>query len=327
MWETAHTVCIPNGKMAFPFGSMHDVSDLKQANEALRESQQRLDLALDAGGCGMWDFNPTKFSDTHYNDRWFTMLGYEPDELPHTAQTWLSLLHSDDYERVHRKLQDHVEGKGDYIAEFRLKAKGGDYRWIRSLGKVVAWDRNGTAERMIGIHIDITHQKETEEALEKAHKELEQRVEERTHDLVQSKKQLEEINTALRVLLKQRQEDKTQLEDKVLSNVKDLVVPYLEKLKNMSLDANQKVYVDILESNLLDIISPFSHRLSMKHLHLTPTQIQIANLVKDGKTTKEIGQLMHSSPRTVECHRKNIRKRLGINNTKSNLRAYLLSIE
>ena len=305
---------------------MHDVSDLKQANEALRESQQRLDLALDAGRCGMWDFNPITLRDTHYNDRWFTMLGYEPDELPHTAQTWLSLLHPDDYERVHRKVQDHVEGKGDYIAEFRLKAKGGDYRWIRSLGKVVAWDRNGTAERMIGIHIDITHQKETEKALEKAHKELEQRVEERTHELVQSKKQLEEINTALRVLLKQRQEDKTQLEDKVLSNVKDLVLPYSEKLKNTSLDANQKVYVGILESNLLDIISPFSHRLSMKHLHLTPTQIQIANLVKDGKTTKEIAQLMHSSPRTVECHRRNIRRRLGINNTKSNLRAYLLSI-
>jgi DNA-binding CsgD family transcriptional regulator len=137
----------------------------------------------------------------------------------------------------------------------------------------------------------------------------------------------EELNTALRVLLKKREEDKTDLEEKVLSNVKDLVLPYLEKLKNTSLDANQKVYVGILESNLLDIISPFSHRLSSKYLGLTPTQIQVANLVKGGKATKEIAQLMHLSPRTVECHRENIRKRLGIKNTKANLRTYLSSIE
>ena len=146
-------------------GAVRDITERERAEEALRESQQRLDLALDAGGCGMWDFNPTTFGDTHYNDRWLTMLGYAPDELPHTAETWLNLLHPDDYEPVQGKLQYHLEGKGDYITEFRLKAKGGDYRWIHSVGKVVASDPNGTPERMIGIHIDITDHREAEEAL------------------------------------------------------------------------------------------------------------------------------------------------------------------
>jgi PAS domain S-box-containing protein len=71
LWEWADTVRDANGKVEFAFGLMHDVSDRKQADDALRESQQRLDLALDAGGCGMWDFNPMTFGDTHYNDRWF----------------------------------------------------------------------------------------------------------------------------------------------------------------------------------------------------------------------------------------------------------------
>ncbi len=326
LWEWADTVRDANGKAEFAFGLMHDVSDRKQADDALRESQQRLGLALDAGRCGMWDFNPITFGDTHYNDRWFTMLGYEPDELPHTAETWLNLLHPDDYEPVQARLQDHLEGKGDYIAEFRLKAKGGDYRWIHSVGKVVAWDSDGTPERMIGIHIDITDHREAKEALQKAHDELEQRVEERTAELVQSKKQLEEVNTALRVLLKRREEDKAELEEKVMSNMNDLVLPYIEKLKNTSLDSNQMSFVNILESNLKEIVSPFSHKLSSKYLGLTPTEIRVANLVKEGKTTKEIAEFMNSSGKTVQTHRDNIRKKIGIRHRKVNLRTYLSSL-
>jgi DNA-binding CsgD family transcriptional regulator len=139
-------------------------------------------------------------------------------------------------------------------------------------------------------------------------------------------KNLEEVNIALRVLLKQREGDKAELEEKVLSNVKDLVLPYLEKLKMTSLDANQISYMSILESNLSDIISPFSRRLSSKYLGLTPTEIRVANLVKDGKTTKEIAEFMNVSDKTVQTHRDNIRKKFGIKHKKTNLRTYLSSL-
>jgi DNA-binding CsgD family transcriptional regulator len=152
-------------------------------------------------------------------------------------------------------------------------------------------------------------------------------VKERTAQLVQSKEQLEEVNTALRVLLKRREEDKSELEEKVLSNVKDLVLPYVERLKKTPLNNHQKSCAEVLESNLTDIVSPFSRRLSSKYLGLTPTEIRVANLVKDGKTTKEIAEFMNISGKTVETHRDCIRKKMGIKHKKANLRTHLLSLE
>jgi len=109
--------------------------------------------------------------------------------------------------------------------------------------------------------------------------------------------------------------------------VRELIVPYIEKLKENTLDEKQRVYVNILESNLNDIISPFSHRLTSRFLNFTSAEIQVANLVKHGKTTKEIAGLLNLSGKTIEVHRKNIRRKIGIRNEKANLRTHLLSIQ
>ncbi|MCP4135979.1 MAG: PAS domain S-box protein [bacterium] len=138
--------------------------------DALKESEERLVLALDASNSGIWDFNPYTFTDTdtHYSDRWFTMLGYEPHELPHTTETWTNLIHPEDLEQVQRKLKEHINGKNEYSAEFRMKTKSGAYCLIHSIGKIVSWDDDGHPERMIGIHSDITERKKVEEELEKS---------------------------------------------------------------------------------------------------------------------------------------------------------------
>jgi len=131
----------------------------------LRESEERLALALDASNSGLWDFNPHTFTNIHYNDRWFTMLGYEPDEFPQSSETWINLMHPEDFEPVKKKLQDHIEKKSSYSAEFRMKTKSGNYRWIYALGKVVSWDKTGNPDRMIGVHIDINDLKHAREDL------------------------------------------------------------------------------------------------------------------------------------------------------------------
>jgi DNA-binding CsgD family transcriptional regulator/ligand-binding sensor protein len=135
---------------------------------------------------------------------------------------------------------------------------------------------------------------------------------------------LEEVNTTLRVLLNQREEDKNELEENILSNVKDLVLPYVEQLKKSELPAEQTSTIDIIEANLKKITSPMIRKIET--FGLTAREISVASLLKEGKTTRHIADLLNISPKAVEFHRYNIRKKLGLDHKKTNLTSYLLSI-
>jgi PAS domain S-box-containing protein len=174
----------------------------------------------------------------------------------------------------------------------------------------------GEKRALFTILHDITERKQSEDALRDKERELKIK----TGDI-------EEANTALRVLLKRREEDKAELEEKVLSNVKELILPYVAKLNKSGLNEKQKAYVAILESSLDDIVSPFSRKLSSWYLKFTPAEMQIANLIRGGKSTKEIAELLSLSSDTIETHRKNIRRKIGINNKRINLRTCLSHIQ
>ena len=137
---------------------------------------------------------------------------------------------------------------------------------------------------------------------------------------------LKELNASLRVLLESREEDAKAVGEKVQSNVRLLLIPFLDKLNRSQLDPKQRAYVDVLQLTLDEIVSPFSRELSSKYVSLSPTEIHVANLVKDGKKTKQIAEMMDLSKRTVESHRQTIRKRLGLKG-KGNLRSSLLSVK
>lgn len=158
-------------------------------------------------------------------------------------------------------------------------------------------------------------------------KRVEQALLDRERALERQTRDLEEVNAALKVLLKQREVDKTELEERLMVNFRELVRPLLEKLKTSGLNQRQQAFLELVETQLKDILSPFLHGVSQRYLKLTPTEIQVANLVKYGKSTKEVANLLNISARTVEVNRNNIRKKLGITNKKVNLRTYLLSIK
>jgi DNA-binding CsgD family transcriptional regulator len=203
--------------------------------------------------------------------------------------------------------------------------------------------------------VDISEHKKMDVALQKAYDEIEARIVERTAELAKANVELErevvvrkraeaalqsramaykeqavrvkETNAALKVLLQQRDADKIELEEKVLLNVNQLILPYLDKLKRRKLDAKQKAYAEILESNLKEIVSPLARSLSSKMLLLSHTELDVANLVHQGKTTKQIAETMNLAESTVDFHRNNIRAKLGVKNKKIGLYTYLSSLK
>jgi len=128
------------------------------------------------------------------------------------------------------------------------------------------------------------------------------------------------------VFMKQKDRDREEIEDKILGNVNELVEPYLKKLKKSKLDATQGVYLDIIESNTADILSPFLQRTTSKYADFTPREVQVASLIKEGRATKEIAGLLDVSVKGVEFHRRSLRKKLGLKGRKPNLRLHLISL-
>jgi len=175
------------------------------------------------------------------------------------------------------------------------------------------YDGKGNIVGAIESIRDITERKNDEEILRKREKDLELK-----------RGELQDVNTALRVLLKQRDGDRSEMEEKILSNIKLLVLPLIEKLKSYS-DPKVVSCVNVIDSNLQDIISPFSYKLSSKFLNMSNKEIAVANLIKEEKTTKEITEILNSSLGTINVHRCNIRKKLGLTKTQ-NLCAYLSSL-
>jgi DNA-binding CsgD family transcriptional regulator len=146
--------------------------------------------------------------------------------------------------------------------------------------------------------------------------ELERQMKERTTELY-------ETNIALKILLKKREEDKKALEGYVMANIEKLVEPFLTRLEESRLTEQQQELVGILRSNIEELTSPFAEKFTAKLTRLTPVEIQVANLVKLGKSTKEIAQIMHLSAGTISIHRKNIRKKLDLTHQKTNLQSIL----
>lgn len=155
---------------------------------------------------------------------------------------------------------------------------------------------------------------------------LEQQVKERTRALEEKTRLLEDMNTALKVLLEKREEDKLEIEKRIMINIDQLINPYLEKLAKSDLNSQQTAYLEILQSHIDEIVSPFTRNLSIRQWNLTPTEMRVAILVKQGRKTAQIAKLLELSPRTVEAHRRGIRVKFGLARKKTNLMSYLRSI-
>jgi PAS domain S-box-containing protein len=244
--------------------------------------------------------------------------GYRVEEFMNDPDLVMKIAHPDDRALLVRHEQKLVIEQV-YNFDFRIITRDGEERWINHICQSV-FSPDGKSLGRRASNRDITLRKKLEIELDRDNQQLEKLVKTRTAEL-------EELNAALKVLLQYRETQKTEIEQRMLANVNELVTPYLEKLKTSQLGVTQKAYIDIVETNLKDILSPFLHHLSMTQYNLTPQEIQIATMIKSGRASKEMASILNVSGRTINFHRENIRKKLGLRNKEVNLRSHLLSIK
>lgn len=322
-----------------------DITDQKKLELALRRSRQRYRALVETTSDWIWEVDKNT-TYTYCSPKVMDILGYSPDQI--LGQTPFEFMPGTEAKRVSGLFQEITNRREPFAGLENVNLHKAGHEVVLETSGIPLFDDKGNYIGFRGIDRDITKRKQAESSLENLNEELERRVEERTVALMETNRQLkeeidernlveaelriktrdlEELNIALKVLLKKRDEDKLELEEKIVGNVKELIFPYLEKLKRKNFGKREQTYLEIVESNLNAIISPFERTLSSKFIKLTPSEIQVANLIKLGKTSKEIAALSNLSFKTIEFHRDNIRTKLGLKNKKVNLRTHLMSLD
>jgi len=302
------------------FEVAQDLIDLQKAQWELQKERDYFKNVLDnsADAIGIVD---SKGRFIRWNKRAEELFGYSFEELKGKSAFEL-YADKEELDRMLRELRARSYVR-DYEIVIRTK-NGCEVPFSVSISMLK--DGKGQNIGSVCVARDLSQIKQVQAALRESNDKLEQRVQERTTELINANTKLEEANIALRVLLEQKDEHKRVYVENMLFNVKQLVVPLLEKLKSSGLKDVQQEYVRLVEANLEEFLAPYKRELSHSY-GLTPTEIQLLEQIKQGLTTKEIADLLNLSKRTIDTHRHNIRKKLGLQNTNVNLRSYLLSVE
>lgn len=286
-----------NGLVARVIGNIMDVTDMKKLETQLRDSEKMYRSLVEGIPDIIYSYSVAS-GGIYYSPNVESVLGYSPSQLLQNPKLWYDSIHPEDLPQVDNAICDFQTGK-NFEIEYRIADAKGNMHWLldRSIDR-----RHESGEIIIdGIAIDIT-------------------------EIHNAKNDLEELNTALNVILDKREEEKNELGENVLRNIENLIQPYIEKLRVVGINQNSKIYLDIIESNLKKLLLPFGRNLQSPRLSLSPSEIRIADLIRNGKTTKEIAEMLDVSNNAVMVHRHHIRKKLNLLNKNINLRNYLKSI-
>lgn len=333
-------------------GIIVDNTHQKALEKRLREREARYRIATEAGQTGVWDHD-LQTGEMVIDTNLINLLGFDEGELIRW-DAWKALFHPDDVNRFMEHSRAYIKGLVPrFEVQGRVLDKHDQVRWVLVRGKAER-DASGWVRRMIGSATDITRLRQVEIELERAKDDLESRVNERTRELSAANKalravvrekvkttralkqheaelvlktaKLEDLNTALRFLLKKLDREKTAVEEKMMTDLRDLVHPYVKKLLSKKREREIRALATILDNHLNAIVSPSSRYLTSPAINLTPAELNIAHMVKTGRTTRQIADTLNVSYKTVETHRVNIRKKLGLTGKGSNLRTCLMAM-
>jgi PAS domain S-box-containing protein len=311
--NTITSLIYQDGEPIALHGISVDISRQKSIESALRSSEKKhrammnhapdAILIADMNG-NIIDSNPKARELFEYSKKEFSGLHF------------LKLHPREDKKKVKEAFSRIINQKIYRISDVHIQTKD---------GRIIDVDINGTHIELedqilvVGIFREMTEYREKQEQLKASQKDLEARVAERTMKLM-------EANTALKVLLSQRDNEKSENEKILLANLQAKVLSYFQELKKGPMSARQKDHIQLIEKNLQNIMTEFLTRLQTSGSKLTPKENQVASLVREGMGTKEIAKLMNVSTKTVDIFRYNIRMKLGLNNRRLSLRSYLLPL-
>jgi PAS domain S-box-containing protein len=297
-----------NGEVSQIIEYPMEITDRLVAKEQSAIDRSRYQKIFDAATDGIVIIDST---DTilDANPKTCQMFGYTLDEIKQIQGKQLA---PPEYLSSFSKSIGDMLETGEFFTEIEGVRKDGSRFDLEIKGTLF---EEGDIPRMLGHMRDVTQRKKNERALQSREQEL----------LVQAQN-LQDANAALKVLLQHRDDDRKEFEELLLTNLKALVLPHLESIKGTSLTVRQQGFLEMLEINLQKIVRPFLQNLKVKVYNLTPAEIKVVDLIKEGKRTKEIADRMGLSKRTIDSYRYNIRKKLNLDE-KTPLNRYLLSLQ
>ena len=352
LWGKAGPLYDSNGKIIGAIESVRDITDRRKAEESLQKAHDELESRVRERTTELMQVNRVlqkeiserkraeekmlilaSLSDIsplsitvhdlqgkflYANQKTFDMHGYSKDEFLACNVQKIDMPSS--MALYEERLKEILENGEAHFSVEHYRKDGSTFP-LEVFVKATKWENQIV---LLSVASDVTERRINEEELKKYRENLELLVAERTVELEEKTKNLLEVNTALNVLLQKREKDKKILEDNFVANIGSLVLPYVEKLRKNNLDTQQQFCLDTIEKHLNEIASPLLN--NMRQYDLTRREIQIASLIKDSKTTKEISKTLGIGEGSIDTHRKNIRKKLGLDRT-SNLQSHLRFLE
>lgn len=301
----------------YAIGVEIDLTDLRNAEQALRENEEHLRSLMESAT----NFAVFRLKIERQDPMATQVIFVSPsakdllgvDKLDR-LEAWFRHGHPEDVKRI---IQRAYPSDPQKMLDEIIRIKGcvdGEWRWIQILATCVR-DRTARHTYYNGIMFDITSRVWAEEALRVNQDRLQQQT-----------KKLNKLNDALQVLIEHREMEIRDMETNIMETVDKLVMPFLRNLEQTQLGPDQQTYLEISLDNLQRITSPFAKKLTTWKTRLSPMEIQVADFIRLGKTSKEIAAALKVSEDTVSFHRKNIRKKLGLTHTRIHLTSFLQSL-
>lgn len=319
LWRWIHTVSTveidENTQTLYLNGVMLDTTEKHDLRNELYKNQEHTKSIMDnATGFVIYrmkldEKEPYELKMVDVSPSVEEILGVKPENF--NACSYYDNLHPDDVTRI---MKDHEKAlqSGRFEATARVfNSTFGDYRWIHSVSVIVDSDE-GRGPYINGLLLDVT---ERHEAFEK--------LKQREKDLSYHAEKLAEMNSALNVLVKKREQDKTDLEKSIVQNIHAVLFPEIEALKTARTTRRQSDLIDTIESTLQEISSSFLSKSPIDTAGLSSSELKVANYIRQGKSSKEIAAYLNISLKTVKNHRVAIRKKFGITGKRIGLQEYI----